>query len=384
MKTFPQAIFLTTALVTIPVGAASAQVTPPYNPSASANGSAANGDLLNNRDLLNGGVTPPFNPSGGTQAGLQQQAQSGANLGGIGSDIQQATGAVQEAGGIFNDIANIGDRIGNIGGQINNSLGRLFSQFNLNALMGLLGINLNPTFESVAGGLEGNGGLDIGAKPDKPGGGLDIGAKPDKPGGAEAGRGGSLTSRGALMLPNIDQARAAIANGRTSATEEMLGAKTGGQGSVVIKQDLESLLMTSTTREVGEATTLSAQGQEQLRANAEAANQALTTSGQLAQDSANQDVSQNILRNLSGQMQAQQQTGTLLAIDAQMRARDDSLRNILAANTLDEIQGENVAERRMDASAYSAAITQGSQFMLPGFNAEGTGRNRTARRGLRP
>ncbi|MBD1853428.1 hypothetical protein H6F87_26300 [Cyanobacteria bacterium FACHB-502] len=384
MRTLTQAIFLATALMAIPLGEANAQVTPPFNPGASANGSAANGDLLNNRDLLNGGVTPPFNPAGGTQAGLQQQAQTGANLGGIGADVQQATGAVQEAGGIFNDIANIGDRIGNIGGQISNSLGRLFSQFNLNALLGVLGINLNPTFESVAGGLEGNGGLDIGAKPDKPGGGLDIGAKPDKPGGAEAGEGGSLVSRGALMLPDIDQARSAIANGKTSTTEEFLGAKTGGQGSVVIKQDLESLLMTSTTREVGEATTLSAQGQQQLRANAEAANQALTTSGQLAEDSVNQDVSQNILRNLSGQMQASQQTGTLLAIDAQMRARDDSLRNILMANTLDEIQGENIAERRMDASAYSAAITQGSQFTLPGFNPEGTGRNRTARRGLRP
>jgi hypothetical protein len=45
-------------------------------------------------------------------------------------------------------------------------------------------------------------------------------------------------------------------------------------------------------------------------------------------------VSQNILRNISAQTAANQQTDTLLALDAQARARDDAIRNRLNANAL--------------------------------------------------
>jgi hypothetical protein len=243
---------------------------------------------------------------------------------------------VQQAQGVFNQLPQIGGQIADIGDRI----GGLLSQFNLNGLLGLLNINLGGLNQAVSGGLAG---------------------------GSQASAG---ITAGALMLPDIEPARRTIQEGKTSATEEFFGTKTGGNGSPLVKQDLESLLMSKTAREVGEATTLSAAGQRQLKANAEAANQALTTSAQFAANSKTQDVSQNILRNISGQMQASQQTGTLLAVDAQLRARDDSLRNIIISNTLDEIQGANLAKRRTDASAYSAAITQGALFMLPGVSAE--------------
>lgn len=345
---------LTTLTISLSIALASrsvqAQTTPPFVPAANqttasptpaaspASGTSTPGtaatpatgaDALNsdgflgdiNRQIgeLSEGITQ-------TTSGLQQQAQSG---------IQQITNqpAVQQARQQISGITQMGDQIGQIGDQI----GELISQFNLDSLLGLIGIDLSDTSRAASGGLEG---------------------------GSESNAAG--VQPGALMLPDIDQAREAIRSGRTSATEEFFGAKTGGQGSPVIKQDLESLLMTNTSREVAEATTLSQAGQQQLKANAEAANASLTDSAEMAEDSKNQDVSQNILRNISQQMHAQQQTGTLIAVDAQMRARDDSLRNILAANTLDEVQGENIARRRVDAAAYSAAITQGSQFMLPG------------------
>lgn len=290
-------------------------------------------DLLNTNGILNGinqQIDAVSQTVGQTQAGLQQQSQQIA-----GNVLNQPI--VQQAQGVLNQIPQIGGQIADIGDRI----GGLLSQFNLNGLLGLFNINLGSLNQAVSGGLAG--------------------------GSNQASAG---ITAGALMLPDSELARRAIQEGKTSATEEFWGTKTGGKGSPLVKQDLESLLMSKTAREVGEATTLSAAGQKQLKANAEAANQALTTSAQFAANSKTQDVSQNILRNISGQMQASQQTGTLLAVDAQLRARDDSLRNIIISNTLDEIQGANLAKRRTDASAYSAAFTQSAQFILPGVSAE--------------
>ena len=352
-------ILSTSVSLLVGVGRASSQITPPFVPSTGQSapqptqptgqpsptvspsapsgsaqpaptGTAPTSDLLNTNGILNSvnqQIDAISKTVGETQAGLQQQAQQILNQ----PIVQQAQGVLNQIPQLGGQIADIGDRIGG-----------LLSQFNLNNLLGLLNINLSKTAESVSGGLTSSGN--------------------------QANTAG--ITPGALMLPDIEQARRAIQTAKSSATEEFFGTKTGGNGSPLVKKDLESLLMTKTTREVGEATALSAAGQKQLKANAEDANQALVTSAKFAENSKTQDVSQNILRNISGQMQASQQTGTLLAVDAQLRARDDSLRNIIISNTLDEIQGANLAKRRTDASAYSAAITQGAQFMLPGVSAE--------------
>ncbi|NJN74826.1 MAG: hypothetical protein HC799_19600, partial [Limnothrix sp. RL_2_0] len=91
-------------------------------------------------------------------------------------------------------------------------------------------------------------------------------------------------------------------------------------------------------RETANASALGEDAQEKLQANGELATSALESSQQLAQDSEGQDVSQNILRNLSAQTAASQQTDTLLALDAQARARDDAIRNRLKRQTRSPMQ----------------------------------------------
>jgi hypothetical protein len=327
-----------TLALTVGMGEVKASPITPINPNASGSSSPSpeiTQDALNRSILGNlQGESTSENGQAATQEALQQQEQQIQEQ--PSGPLGQVQNTIRQVGGAVSDISN---QVGDIGDQIGRGIDGLLSQFNLQALLRLLGIDLSNPAQQVSGGLEG---------------------------GAQSNSAG--VEPGAIALPDLTQAREAIARGRTSATEEFLGTKTGGTGSPVIKRDLESLLVSSTTREVAEATALSDEGQQQLRENAEAANQALTVSSEMAADSESQDVSQNILRNLSGQMQASQQTDTLLAIDAQLRARDDSLRNFLIANSLDEIQGQNIAKRRVEASAYSSVITQGGQFMLPGFN----------------
>lgn len=343
---------ISTSLSTLVVYPVAAQITPPFVPTANqsssstSNGNSTQGqtpsptqpaDPLNTNGILgniNQQIDGISNTVDQTQAGLQKQVQE--NI------LNQPT--VKQAQNIFNGISGIGDQIANIGDRI----GDLIARFNLNALLALFNINSSTPSVAVSGGLAGGG------------------------------KGSNNTSAvtmppGVLQLPDIAQAKSTIQSSKTAAIEEFFGSKTGGQGSFVIKRNLEFLLHSQTAREVGEATALSANGQKVLKANAEAANQALTTSAKLAENSKNQDVSQNILRNISGQMQAQQQTQTLVAVDAQLRARDDSLRNVLLSDTLDEAMGINIAQRRMESSAYSAAITQGAQFMLPGYSGQKNG-----------
>ncbi|MEM9503455.1 MAG: hypothetical protein AAGA01_05805, partial [Cyanobacteria bacterium P01_E01_bin.43] len=120
------------------------------------------------------------------------------------------------------------------------------------------------------------------------------------------------------------------------------------------------------TDEVADQTALTDAGQQKLRENAEAAKIALEMSQELAADSEGQDVSQNILRNLSAQLAAQQQTSTLDTVGHQLRARDDALRNKMLVDAVRELQGDRIQDRRETAAAYSDSIVQGGQLIMPG------------------
>jgi hypothetical protein len=195
-------------------------------------------------------------------------------------------------------------------------------------------------------------------------------------GGSSGGNGagdGSLAdgSVGAMGIPDPNVVLGNIEDRQTSTTDELLGTKQGSDGSPVIKDDTAYMFDVELARETANASALGEDAQEKLQANGEMATTALETSQQLAQDSENQDVSQNILRNISAQTAANQQTDTLLALDAQARARDDAIRNRLNANALAQLQRERTAQRQTDASAFSSALTQGGQFFLPGFPVDG-------------
>lgn len=172
---------------------------------------------------------------------------------------------------------------------------------------------------------------------------------------------------GAIGLFDPRKVAEAIKAKKTSTAEELLGAKTGGTGSVTIKDDLRTFVQVKEAKEVAQASALSNQAQEKLRKKSNAATEALKQSTELAQDSEGQDVTQNIMRNLSSQLGLLQRTNTILVLNAQIQQRDAAIANALLAESVRELNGERVAKNRELASAYSSVITQGAQFTLPGL-----------------
>lgn len=175
------------------------------------------------------------------------------------------------------------------------------------------------------------------------------------------------TEAGAIGLLDPQRVVEAIKAKKTSTAEELLGAKTGGTGSVTIKDDLRTFVQIKQAKEVAQASALSDQAQEKLKKKSNAATEALKQSTELAQDSEGQDVTQNIMRNISSQLGLLQRTNTILGLNAQIQQRDAAIANALLAESVRELNGERVAKNRELASAYSAVITHGAQFTLPGL-----------------
>jgi len=278
-------------------------------------------------DIINGRIdNAPTEANGAVNRAidsvLDQEAQN---------EIGGAIGTVQQASSLVSRVIGLGDRIRGILGS-----------FNLDQILDAVNIDLAE--------ITGNIYSEPGSK----------GAASDPLGDIEAG---------ALGLPGIDEVDQAIAEeGGTALMESLAGKQEGGGMSGRVY--LENLFRKNQAEQIADKTALSQTGQEKLASNAIAADDALKTSTAMMEDSEQQDVSQNVLRNISVQAHEQTVHTGLLALDAQLRARDDSVRNVLMGRTLMEIQAQRVSEQRRNASAFSGVITSGGLFYLPGLGDE--------------
>jgi len=260
---------------------------------------------------------------------LDQEAQS---------EISGAIGTVQQASSLVSRVIGLGDRIRGI-----------LSSFNLDQILDAANIELAKITGNIYGGAD----PALGAENAQ-------GAGSDPLGDIEAG---------ALGLPGIDEVDEAIAAEGSTALMEALAGKQE-DGGISGRVYLENLFRKNQAEQIADKTALSQTGQEKLANNAIATDDALKTSTAMMEDSEEQDVSQNVLRNISVQAHEQTVHTGLLALDAQLRARDDSVRNVLIGRTLMEIQAERVSEQRRNASAFSGVITSGGLFYLPGLGDE--------------
>lgn len=342
-----------------------AQGTPAFNPNAddarnatgggSTAGGSSSADTSSGSDANStGGATAPTGPLGDINSAANDINSIVNNTSNdidaaVQEQLQNLTQTINNSTDNLlgnNSLGQIDNTIDTVTGAIDNITSTIGSIFDINRLFDLFSLDLPDIFSGALGGLSGGGS----------GGGSTV-----------------QIQTGALGLPDPKVIEQQIQNATPSAFEEATGAKTGGRGSPVIKDDLVTLFEADMTDEIAAQTALTEDGQQKLRENAEAANSALETSTELAADSEGQDVSQNILRNISAQLAAQQQTGTLDTIDTQLRARDDALRNKMLVDAVRELQGDRLQDRRQDASAYSDAITQGGQLILPGVGINPAG-----------
>lgn len=316
-----------------------AQATPPFNPNAD---SPVNDLDLEDIDTGDGELNDIEEAAADIETvtrdvdtAIQDQ------LSNIGSSIEETTGDLLDENGTIGEVKDTLDAVGAVQDAFASLEQTITSIFDINRLFDLLNLDLFDMVEDPLGGLANSG----------------------------SGKKNSNTieiSTGALGLPDPKQIEQEIENAQPSAFEEVAATKTGGSGSPVIKRDLVTQFDRQMTDEVADQTALTQVGQQKLRENAEAAKVALKTSQELATDSEEQDVSQNILRNLSAQLAAQQQTSTLDSVGHQLRARDDALRNKMLVDAVRELQGDRIQDRRETAAAYSRSIVQGGQIIMPG------------------
>jgi len=327
-----------------------------------------------------GATTPGFNPNADSPSNENEEVEGGTSgssapldtdpfesiVGEIDTGIDDVSGSVDDIGGGADDIGggvdditdgNVGDGIEDVAGgvgsitdgidSITSTINSIFDTvsefFSLERLLDLVNIELPDIFDDPLGGLDGEGG-----------GGIEI-------------------ATGPLGLPDPKTIEEEIQNAETTAFQEFAGARTGGAGSPVIKNDLGTLFEREMVDEVAAQTALTEEGQQKLVENSEVATQSLEASQELSEDSESQDVSQNILRNISSQMAIAQQTSTLDTIDRQLQRRDSALRNRMLVNAVRELQADRIQDRRTTAAAYSDAITQGGQLILPGVGIDPAG-----------
>jgi hypothetical protein len=154
------------------------------------------------------------------------------------------------------------------------------------------------------------------------------------------------------------------------------------ESSEEIDQLLQSLWQTQETQELAvdakaplskEAQQKQAQMKEVVQQNVEQTNRESQNSMELGADSEGQDVTQNIMRNISQQsaiaakqaaLSAENQSA--LVMQGQQAQIDRSFANILNAQQTEELNEINTAQRRQDAAAATASSTQTGLFQMPG------------------
>ena len=276
----------------------------------------------------------------------------------LGSEtVRDISGAINTASNTVNTVTQtINDAFG-LFGKVKGAIDQILGLFDIQRILDMISFDMPDMADNTLEGISGAG--------ERPG----EGASSEELSAAAAQERAvqEAFSPMAMGLPDPEKVEAFINSSAPSPFEEAISSKTGGSGSPAIKLDLMTKFDSDTAREVATETALTEAGQKKLAENAQIATASLKQSLELSADSETQDVSQNILRNISSQLSAGQQTNTLNALDSQLRARDDAYRNVLLSDAVDELQSARVESRRRNASGYSRVITQGSLFTMPGL-----------------
>ena len=138
---------------------------------------------------------------------------------------------------------------------------------------------------------------------------------------------------GELGLPDLEQADELFKqDNQIDIASDVFGTQTGS--TVVIEDSLRKQYLKDLGNEYAQNSTLSEAGQENTAEQITLAQETAEISNQYAQDSNGQDVSQNILRNISNQIALQQQLDNMKYFGQQ---EDKIARSLMLA-----IQGESV------------------------------------------
>ncbi|MEG4246528.1 hypothetical protein QUA51_27985, partial [Microcoleus sp. Pol10_D6] len=188
---------------------------------------------------------------------------------------------------------------------------------------------------------------------------------------------------GELKVPDLKEAVQSIMDGNADDSE---GTKLSAalekkpQDSYSLKENNAELAERESAVSEANKATLSKDAQQKQATLKEIVQQNVEQTGQISQnsmelgaDSEGQDVTQNIMRNISQQsaiaakqaaLSAENQSA--LVMQGQQAQIDRSFANILNAQQAEELNEINTAQRRQDAAAATASSTQAGLFQMPG------------------
>lgn len=172
---------------------------------------------------------------------------------------------------------------------------------------------------------------------------------------------GITVKTGKLGIPNLQEVKV-IFDEEVILGElnDVIGSQTGSTHSN--REKFYQQYLRSLTQEYSENTALSLQGQSKIEAKVDSATSSAQQSLTIADDSSDQDISQNILRNVSNQLALGQQTNAMTIVDMQDAKIDRSLGLQLDSEILMESSRANMREERIGTATNLAA--QQSLFMI--------------------
>lgn len=178
---------------------------------------------------------------------------------------------------------------------------------------------------------------------------------------------------GALGMPDTQQFEKEIAKvfeeesvEKIGFLDSLFGGRIGGKGSSTLPEVYYQDFLAALAQGTAEETTLSQDAQEKTKENLEASAQATQSSQELAEDSQKQDVSQNILRNISAQIAEQQKVDGLVYEQLQQSQLTDAVETQVIAQSLKELSENNTRSLRERVGANKQAMNQIYLFSIPG------------------
>ena len=182
---------------------------------------------------------------------------------------------------------------------------------------------------------------------------------------------GITISKGKLGIPNVQEARLLFdENTDLGVLNDNLGGQTGATYSN--REKLYQEYLQQLSEEYSNNTALSLEGQSKIEAKIDSATSSAEQSLTIAEDSNGQDVSQNILRNISNQFALDQQVNVMKISDMQSEKVDRSLALQMQSQALKEISGSNARELRDSTASNNAVISTLGLITFPGLSSTDT------------
>ena len=170
---------------------------------------------------------------------------------------------------------------------------------------------------------------------------------------------------GKLGLPNVQEVKQLLSTDTVlGELNDILGGQTGT--TYANREKLYQQYLRDLSQEYSENSALSLEGQSKIEAKIDLAASSAEQSLTIADDSSGQDVSQNILRNISNQFALDQQAN-VMTISAMEEAKVDRALGLqINSEALAEISKQNMNRERQQTGLNAASLNTFYMITIPG------------------